>query len=161
MPQHFAALLAHRGGMWSGRELDVTTYEDLDGLVETMRDAADAGTALLFVEEDDEYLAIVRVDGDRDPRCFISDDRAVRTSPVAALVMEDLAADEADDEDEEEGIRPDPEPAGDDDLVADFGISATTLTDLIAEEGMLPADIITAICEKAGCADVLESVREG
>ena len=41
---------------------------------------AEGGTALFFLEENDEYLAIVRVDGDGDPRTFISDGRAVGTS---------------------------------------------------------------------------------
>jgi hypothetical protein len=32
---------------------------------------------------------------------------------------------------------------------------------LCGEEGLLPADVITRICAKAGCADVLEEIREG
>lgn len=161
MPQYFAALLADSGGRWTGREEEVADYADLDHLVESMRDFGDGGRVLLFVEEDDEYLAILRVDGDRDPRAFISDDRAVRTSAVAALVMEDLAPDAAAEDDEEEGTRPDPIPVGDLDLVEDFGVDADSLLALCHTEGMLPADIITAICEKAGCADVLEDLRGG
>ncbi len=137
--------------------------EDLDALVETLRDVADGGTALFFLEEDDEYLAIVRVDGDADPRTFISDDRAVGTSAMAALVMEDLAPpEEADgDDDDDEGTRADAEVAGDTEIVAPFGVPGDTLVDLCATEGMLPADIITAICEKAGCAEALDELREG
>jgi hypothetical protein len=30
---------------------------------------------------------------------------------------------------------------------------------LCAEEGALPADIIAAVCEAAGCLDVLEKLR--
>jgi putative tRNA adenosine deaminase-associated protein len=161
VPQYFAATLAESGGRWTGREEEVGDYADLDHLVESMRDYGDGGRVLLFVEEDDEYLAILRVDGDLDPRAFISDDRAVRTSAVAALVMEDLAAETVVDEDEEEGTRPDPIPVGDLDLVADFGVDADGLIGLCHTEGMLPADMITAICEKAGCADVLEDLRGG
>ena len=32
---------------------------------------------------------------------------------------------------------------------------------LCAEEGLLPADVLTTLCERAGCDDVLESLREG
>lgn len=159
MPQYFAAVLARSDDAWSGREIDMETVEDLDSLVESMRDLADGGTALFFLEEDDEYIAIARVDGDLDPRTFISDDRAVQTSPRAALVMEDIALVPESDDDEEEGIKPDPEPAGDTDIVADFGTDAATLVQLCSEEGMLPADVITAICEKAGCADALDDLR--
>lgn len=161
---YFAAALAQSPDGWSGREIDMETVEDLDSLVETLRDlSSDGGAVLFFLEEDDEYLAIVRVDGDADPRTFISDDRAVGTSDLAALVMEDVTPpEEAEgDDDDDEGTRPDAEVAGDVEVVASFGISGKRLVELCATEGMLPADIVTAICEKAGCADVLDEVREG
>lgn len=159
MPLYFAAVLARHDGDWNGREIDMDSIEDLDSLVELMRDFADGGTALFFLEEDDEYLAIARVDGDFDPRTFISDDRAVQTSPRAALVMEDIVVLPETEDDEEEGIKPDPEPVGDTDIVADLGTDSETLLGLCAEEGMLPADVITAICEKAGCSDALDELR--
>ena len=159
MSTHFAAVLARTAKGWVGREVDMTAISDLDELADEMRDVGGSGTALLFLEEDDEYLAIVRVDGDKDPRTFISDDRAVATSALAALVMQDVVAPEPADEDEEEGIKPEPEAVGDADIVADLGISSETLLDLCVEEGYLPADVMTAICEKAGCIDVLDEVR--
>ena len=157
---YFAAVLSRINDVWSGDELDLEVVEDLDGLVERLRDAADGGTALLFLEEDDEYVAIVRVDDDLDPRIFISDARAGATSALAAMVLEDTAVEAPEeDEDEEEGTRPIEEPAGDDYIVGDFGITAATLLSLCAEKGMLPADVITAICEKAGCIEALEDLR--
>jgi putative tRNA adenosine deaminase-associated protein len=160
---YFAAALVQSPSGWTANEVDMENVEDLDTLVELLRDHAEGGTAVFFLEEDDEYLAIVRVDGDSDPRTFISDDRAVGNSTLASLVMEDVAPpEEADvDEDDDEGTRPDAEVAGDADIVSSFGVSAQHLIDLCATEGMLPADIVTAICEKAGCADVLDEVREG
>jgi putative tRNA adenosine deaminase-associated protein len=160
---YFAAALVQSTDGWSAREVDMDNVEDLDSLVELLRDAAESGTALFFLEEDDEYLAIVRVDGDGDPRTFISDDRAVGTSNLAALVMEDVAPpEEADaEDDEDESTRPDAEVAGDADIVASFGVPADRLVDLCHTEGMLPADIVSAICEKAGCLDALDEIREG
>jgi putative tRNA adenosine deaminase-associated protein len=160
---YFAAALARSPEGWHGREVDMEHVEDLDTLVELLRDVAEGTTVLFFLEEDDEYLAIVRVDGDGDPRTFISDDRAVGTSPLASLVMEDLAPPEdvEVDEDDDEGVRPDAEVAGDAEIVASLGVSADALVALCATEGMLPADIVTAICEKAGCADTLDQIREG
>ena len=160
---YFAAALSRSADGWTGREVDMEEIEDLDSLVELLRDLAEGGTALFFLEEDDEYLAIVRVDGDRDPRTFISDDRAVGTSAMAALVMEDLAPpDEAEvDEDDDEGTRPDAEVAGDTEILASFGVTSEHLLELCATEGLLPADIVTAVCEKAGCAEALDELREG
>lgn len=160
---YFAAALVQGPDGWTAREVDMETVEDLDSLVELLRDSADGGTALFFLEEDDEYLAIVRVDGDGDPRTFISDDRAVGTSALAALVMEDVTPpEEAEaDDDDDEGTRPDAEVAGDADIVASWGIPADRLVELCQTEGMLPADIVTAVCEKAGCVEVLDEIREG
>ncbi|HEU0132744.1 MAG TPA: tRNA adenosine deaminase-associated protein [Mycobacteriales bacterium] len=159
---YFAAALAQSPDGWTGTAVDMENVEDLDSLVELLRDLADGGTALFFLEEDDEYLAIVRVDGDGEPRTFISDDRAVGLSPLAAVVMEDLAPPpEAEpDEDDDDGVRPDAEVAGDEEIVASYGVPGSALVALCATEGMLPADVITAVCEKAGCADALDELRE-
>jgi putative tRNA adenosine deaminase-associated protein len=77
--------------------------------------------------------------------------------------MEDLAPPEdvEVEEDDDEGVRPDAEVAGDAEIVASFGVPADALVALCATEGMLPADIVTAICEKAGCAEALDAIREG
>ncbi len=158
MALYFAAIVGQSGDVWIGREVDLDTVEDLDALADLMRDTIEDGPALFFLEEDDEYVAIVRVDGDGDARTFISDERAVNTSAHAAMVMEDITVTEPE-EDEEEGIRPEAVPFGDADLVASFGVPADSLLALCAEEGRLPADVITAICEKAGCADVLDDLR--
>lgn len=159
MSIYFAAVLAPTASGWVGRELDMKGIEDLDALADQMRETSDEGTVLFFLEEDEEYLAIVRVDGEGDPRTFISDDRAVGTSALAELVMQDVAPPEPAEEDEEEGIKPEPEAVGDAEIVASFGISSDTLLELCAEEGYLPADIMTAICEKAGCVDLLDEIR--
>jgi putative tRNA adenosine deaminase-associated protein len=158
---YFAAILAYNAGRWTGREFDLESHDDLDSVVEELRDFGDGGTALLFLEEDDEYLAIVRVDGDSDPRTFISDDRVVGTSTLASMLMEDVAVPEEPEDEDDEGTRPDAETAGDRDIVSSFGISSEHLLELCGEEGMLPADITTAICEKAGCADILDEIRGG
>lgn len=160
---YFAVALSESPSGWTGREVDMDAVEDLDSLVELLRDSDTGGSVLFFLEEDDEYVAIVRVDGDREPRTFISDDRAVATSTYAGMLMEDVAPPEdvEVDDDDDEGTRPDAEVAGDADIVSSFGITSDTLLGLCATEGMLPADIVTAICEKAGCGDVLDEIREG
>jgi putative tRNA adenosine deaminase-associated protein len=165
---YFAAALARTEGGWIGEELDLSEVEDIEQLAEALRDlSADGpGPALLLLEEDDEHLAVVRVDGGAgsldEPRVFLSDRRAVLASDVAQMLWEDTEApvDDEDDE-EEEGTRPIAEPVGDAAILADLGTPADKLLELCAEEGLLPADVLTAVCERAGCEDVLESLREG
>ncbi|MEP7053794.1 MAG: tRNA adenosine deaminase-associated protein [Actinomycetota bacterium] len=159
MSQYFAALIHRSTDGWSGEEMVLDDIEDLDGLVDEVRDRTD-GLALLFLEEDDEYFALVRIDGDRDARTFISDVRAIDSFPLAARIMEDeVPITPA--EDDEDSPPPATIPAGDPTIVEDLGISSADLVELCGEEGLLPADVITAICAKAGCADVLEEIREG
>lgn len=168
---YFAAVLARRGGDWVGAEIDLTDAEDLDGVVDVMRVAVgeDVETTLLLFEENDEWLAIVRVDDDSDPRVFVSDGRVIDTSPLGALLGEAAAVqddedddidDDADDDDEEDDDdRAAGDPIGDADLVSDLGTSSDRLLKLCAEEGQLPADILSAVCESAGCLETLEQLR--
>ncbi len=164
---YFAAALARTEGGWTAQEVDLDEVEDLEALVEVLREQTGEGDgpALLLLEEDDEYVAVVRVDGGTgsldEPRVFLSDRRAVQASDVAAMLWEDSAlADEVEDDDDE-GTRPVAEPVGDAALLTDLGTGADDLLALCQEEGLLPADVLTAVCERAGCLDALESVREG
>jgi putative tRNA adenosine deaminase-associated protein len=173
---HFAALAARTDDGWHSTEVELDGLADIDAVADVMRDASvDDGPVLLFVEEDDEWFAIVRVDGVGEPRTFISDARVVPGSELAALVYEEEAVedvfdepesslDEDDDdveleEEEEPAARPDAEPRGTTDVLADLGISASQLLAMCAEEGMLPADVITAVCERLGCAEEIEVYR--
>jgi putative tRNA adenosine deaminase-associated protein len=170
---YVASALARIDAAWFGDDVSLDELEDLDSVVEMLREVIgdDADTGLLFVEEDDEWLAVLRIDADGDPRVFISDSRVVATSEVAALLAEgaiDLVAAEEDEtpdeEEDDEGddaevALADGDPAGDTSLMSDLGTSAARLLALCAEEGALPSDIIAALCEAAGCLDVLEKLR--
>jgi putative tRNA adenosine deaminase-associated protein len=164
---YFAAALARTDSGWTGEELDLGEVEDLDALADLLRDQTGEGPgpALLMLEENDEYIALVRVDGSAgtllEPRVFLSDRRAVQSSEFAAMLWEQDEVEEDDEEDEDEGTRPIAEPVGDTELLSDLGVPAEVLLELSAEEGLLPADVLTALCERAGCVDVLEQLREG
>ena len=160
---YFAAALARTDSEWAGSELDLADVEDLEQLADVLRDLVGDGDgpSLLLLEEDDEYVAVLRVDGGAgaldEPRVFLSDRRAVQGSDVAAMLWQQG---EDDDEDDDEGTRAVAEPVGDTGLLTDLGTSSSELLRLCAEEGTLPADVITEVCERAGCVDVLEGLRE-
>ena len=172
---YFAAALALSADGWTGRELNLDGMTDLDALADELRDLTGdgPGPALLLFEEDDEYVAVVRVDGSAgslsEPRIFLSDRRAVLQSEVAAMLWEDTyeepsAASEddedSDEDDEEDNSHPGSEPVGDRDLLSDLGTPAAALLGLCAEEGLLPADVLTVVGERAGFVDVLEGLRD-
>jgi len=176
---YFAAALARTPSGWTATEVDLDEIHDFATLADILRDVDDdekAETTLLFLEEDDVYVAIVRVDGAEDPRVFVSDSRAGEESRIAQLLLDEVgppvsvpfsvdevldAGDDAAVAEDEPAEPTDVMPAGDSDLVADLGTPAATLLALCAHEGLLPADVITAVAEKAGCLDELEEIREG
>jgi putative tRNA adenosine deaminase-associated protein len=170
---YIATALARDAKGWAGDEILLDDIEDLDAMVERVRDVAgeDADVVLLAVEEDDEWVGVLRLDADDEPRVFLSDVRMLETSdlagvlgeaavdrePVDELGDEDESAD--DDDDDDEGTRIDGEPVGDAGLLADLGTPAARLLALCAAESVLPGDIIAEVCEAAGCLDVLERLR--
>jgi putative tRNA adenosine deaminase-associated protein len=181
---------------WAGDEVDLEPelVADLDALVDSLdpvieRCALSCGEApqdatgtLVLLEEDDEWLGVLRVQ-DLDVRVFISDRRAVLTSElaerffadavgvdpvgvsdVAGLLTDDLDLPAAPDTGTSEPLdsdRPRIEPAGDAELLSDLGTSAAELLALSNAGGRLPADVLTAIADAAGAGEVLEELRGG
>ncbi len=165
---YFAAALTRTEGGWTGRELDLDEVEDLEDLADELRELTGegAGPALLLFEENDEYVGLVRVDGGAgsltEPRVFLSDRRAADGPGTAALLWEDVEDEDVEeDDDEDEGTRPVSEPVGDAGLLADLGTPAEALLDLCAEEGLLPADVLTAVAERGGFLEALDGLRDG
>ena len=162
---YFAAALARTDQGWTGVELDLSEVDDLEVLTDLLRDLTGdgEGPALMMLEEDDEYVGLVRVDGGAsslgEPRVFLSDRRAVQQSEVAAMLWE--ATEVSDDDDDDEGTRPIAEPVGDTSLLADLGTPPDLLLETCAEEGLLPGDVLAVLCERAGCLDAFELLREG
>lgn len=171
---YVATAIARADDGWIGDELELDEVDDLDGVVELLRQVVgdESNPALLFVEEDDEWFGVLRLDSDGEPRVFISDARVIASSDIAGMLgeaavdselPEEPVEDEArpDDDENDEGTRADADPAGDSGLLADLGTPAPRLLAMWAKEGQLPSDVITALCEAAGCLDVLERVRGG
>lgn len=159
---YFTAVLAREGRTWSTHALDVEAMNDLGELAAELRIVvADDAPVLLLVEREDAWWGVVRVDGEEDPRVFVSDAAAVAASPYAAILdvvasTTDVAVEAEGDEDNE------PVPAGtcagDLDVLADLGTSPEDLQEMCDDE-LLPMDALAAVAEGAGFAEVLDSLR--
>ena len=155
---YFAAVLVRTDEQWEAREADLDDVEDSVGMTALARAASvDDEPVLLFVEQEDTWFAIVRVDGEEDPRIYVSDVAAVARSAYADALLTADVLDGLELEDDDEAVLP-PGPAGDETVLVDLGVSAQLLADLAGEAG-LPADAIAVIAERLGCADELETVR--
>ena len=169
---HFAAAVTRGAESWAAAELDLSGVADVEEITDRLRDVDPAAAvSLLFVESDDAYLAILRLDEGEDLRVFGSDSVFAEESRLGAILLGDIEeqlpdiadADEepAEDEDEERpSTEPDIEPVGDPELLADLGMPGGRLLELCAQEGMLPADLTAEICQAIGAGDEIEELRE-
>ena len=148
---YFTAVLARDGDKWFPRNVDVEALESLDELADALRarEVGDAEPVLAFIEREDAWWAVVRVDGDEDPRVFVSDIAGAAASTYSEMleveIDEDVGAATA-------GY------AGDVDLLADLGTSPEDLQEMCDDE-MLPVDALAAVAEAGGFAEVLDSLR--
>jgi putative tRNA adenosine deaminase-associated protein len=153
---YFAAVFAQTEAGWVGTEADLIEAAVMDDVSDLLREAAleTAGDpVLLLVEEDDEWFAVLRLDGEEDPRVFLSDTRACSTSELAGLLYQFIGAAE---EAPEGGV--DGAPDGDRELLVDLGMDAQGLDEL--SERVLPADALLIVADKAGFADEFDRLHE-
>ena len=149
---YFTAVLAREGRTWRAHDVDVESIKDRDELTDELRAAAeDDEPVLLLVEREDAWWAVVRIDGDDDPRVFVSDAVGAAASSYSELLELDVDAD--DDEAElADGC------AGDLDVLGDLGTSPDALKEMCDDE-VPPMDALATVAEAAGFAEVLDSLR--
>ncbi|MEV6208705.1 hypothetical protein [Kitasatospora sp. NPDC051914] len=182
---YFAAVLARTDGGWDVSETELDDVETLADLADLAREAAqDDDSVLVFIEQEDAWFGVVRVDGEDDPRIFVSDGAAAARSSYGSVLTDELidaedfddldvlvadveeddeeaaaeSGEDADDEDADGPIGAQAGPLGDSDLLADFGLSARELLAL-AGEGAVPGDALAEIADALGAGEVLEAVR--
>jgi putative tRNA adenosine deaminase-associated protein len=148
---YFTAVLLRDGDKWSARDVDIDEGGDLGELTDQLR-LIEAGDepVLVFIEREDAWWAVVRVDGDEDPRVFLSDVVAISASTYRSMLELPETEDDAD--------RPAGGCGGDFDVLADLGTSPEELRELCEEE-TVPMDALAVVAEAGGFAEVLDSLR--
>ncbi|MER5184868.1 hypothetical protein ABT009_42425 [Streptomyces sp. NPDC002896] len=178
---YFAALLARTEDGWEASDTELDDVETLSDLTDLAREASvDDDTVLVFIEQEDAWFGVVRVDGEEDPRIYVSDAAAAaRSSYGEILLTDELLGRDPDAEDDldaldldgtEEG-EPEDDGAEDDDEAADAADSVPSgpigdteiLADLGVDEKELLAldggDALGEIADVLGASEVLETVR--
>lgn len=157
---HFAAVACRSGRHWTIEEVSLADCETVEDIADLARDY-DGEVRIVLVEEDDEYAALVRVDGDEDPLAFLTDGHAADRYPLAAAVAVDLVEIGEDELEDDEDAPPahDSAPFGDAEIVTDLGTGAETLLALCTHEGTLPMDVLVAVAERAGFGEQFEDLR--
>ena len=147
---YFTAVLARTGRAWTVHDLDLDSEGDLKELASDLRDLTDSDEpVLLLLEREDAWWAVVRVDGEEDPRVFLSDVAGAAVSSYAAL----LDVDSESDDDVAPGTC-----GGDLDLLVDLGTSTEALQEM-CDDPPLPMDAMAAVAEAGGFGEILDSLR--
>ncbi|HEY9328311.1 MAG TPA: hypothetical protein VIS09_08765 [Streptomyces sp.] len=183
---YFAALLARTEDGWEASDTDLDDVETLSDLTDLAREASvDEDTVLVFIEQEDAWFGVVRVDGEEDPRIYVSNASAAARSSYGEILLTDellgrepgaedsIAAleelvgldgtedgepetpDNSTTDDDDDGPDPDAVPAG---PLGDTGV----LSDLGLPEAellMLRTEALAEIADALGAAEVLETVR--
>lgn len=150
---YFTAVVAREGRRWAAHDVDVDSVEDLGELADELRGMVDEDEpVLLLVEREDAWWGVVRIDGEDDPRVFVSDAAGAAASPYRSIL------EIADGDDDEEHVAAPGTCAGDFDVLADLGTTPEALREMCDDE-LLPMDALAAVAEGAGFAEVLDSLR--
>ncbi|MFJ1731548.1 hypothetical protein [Streptomyces sp. NPDC088254] len=172
---YFAALLARTEDGWEASDTELDDVETLSDLADLAREASpDEDTVLVLIEQEDSWFGVVRIDGEEDPRIYVSDAAAAARSSYGEILLTDEllgrdsdAADDLDaldldgtedgedDSDEDDGSTGGAVPhgpVGDPGILDDLGVG-------VKELKSLSSDALTEIAEALGASEVLETVR--
>jgi putative tRNA adenosine deaminase-associated protein len=174
---YFAALLARTEDGWEASDTELDDVETLSDLADLAREASpEDDTVLVLIEQEDGWFGVVRIDGEDDPRIYVSDAAAAARSSYGEILLTDellgrepdddesdldaLDLDgtedgEPDDDDDDDGTSADSvphSPVGDAEILDDLGVSAKELR-------TLDEDALSTIAEALGASEVLETVR--
>ncbi|MEV6419933.1 hypothetical protein [Streptomyces sp. NPDC051662] len=177
---YFAALLARTEDGWEASDTELDDVETLSDLTDLAREASvDEDTVLVFIEQEDAWFGILRVEGEEDPRIYVSDAAAAARSSYGEILIDELLGRDDDDPaddldtldlDGTEDGEPDENDEEEEDIPLKNGETVPTgavgdreiLTDLGLSEAdllALDSDAMAEIAEALGAAEVLETVR--
>jgi putative tRNA adenosine deaminase-associated protein len=144
------ALAAYREeDVWQPQELVHDVLVDVDTLAHALRRFPGDGGAVGLVGVDEDFFLIVRVAGTAT-RVLLSDVTAAGEWELAASAVESMGLPTLQDDDE-------PVPAGDLALLADLGLDATEMGELLDEEGELyPDEVLSDVARVLGFGELFD-----
>ncbi|CAB4863741.1 unannotated protein [freshwater metagenome] len=147
----FAVAVWREEGIWMAAALPVRGAITAEALTSALRQFPGEGGVYGLVAVSDEFFAAVHQIGDRT-RAFISDSTAILDWSLADELAEMIGLQVEEDELE------DFEAIGDLSIFADFGLDATEVSMLCADDEMYPDEQVKVIAKRVGFAAQLASV---
>lgn len=143
------ALAAFRDGdEWQVQELTHHHLVDIETLAEALRRLPGDVGAVGLVEIDEDFFVLVRVVGD-STRVLLSDVTAADDWDLAASVVDFLGVAQPDAEDDQV-------PVGDLALLADLGMPAVDLAELLDDVDLYPDEILSDVADVLGFGELFD-----
>ena len=146
----FAVAAFREDGEWRVQELVYDLAADVDTIAHALRRFPSDAGALGLVGIDEDFFLLIRVDGSRT-RVLLSDITAADEWEIAASAVEFLHLPMPDDDDDQV-------PAGELDLIADLGMSAGEMGELIDDVDLYPDEMLSEVARQLGFGELFDDV---
>lgn len=138
----FALAAWRAGGEWEIDDIAPPAYDSVDTVAHALRRFCVDGVAVGMIAVDEDFFVLVRVD-DLRTRVLLSDVTAADQWELAESALDFLGLPPPEDDDH-------PEPAGDLDLLADLGVSAVDLGELLDDVELFPDEMLSEVADGLG-----------
>jgi len=139
-------------GVWNLAEIPLHALDDVDAIAHELRRYPGETGALALISVDEDFVLLVRAQGTL-VRVLLSDATAAPDWELARSAVDHLGVHVEVDEEEEA-------PAGNLDILADMGISAADMGELLDDPDLYPEDVLAEIAEIAGFGDEFDQYLE-
>lgn len=147
------AVVAYRDeGTWNLAELPLHALDDVDAIARELRRYPGDTGALALLAIDEDFVILVRAQGTL-VRVLLSDATAAPDWVLARSAVDHLGVHVEVDEDEQA-------PAGDLGILADLGITAAEMGELLDDYELDPEEVLAEIAEIAGFGDEFDEYLE-
>lgn len=151
----YAVICFRVDGRWEVSVLPEVLTDDLDGLIEAVRQQPGENGAFALVDVADEFFVVVRVQHGRT-RLLLSDVTAADDWDLAAQVLDELDLDVPAEDDPDEVW-----PAGDLGVFDDMGLDAMELGAILSDVDAYADEILGVLARRLGFAEEFERVVDG
>lgn len=149
-PSDFAVVIYREDDVWEAEVLPTVLTENLDGLIQALRQQPGIGGAIGLTAVGDDFFVALRVLGN-NVSIFLSDVTASVDWPLARQVLDYLDIPVPDDEDLDQVL-----PVGDMSIFADLGIDEMELGALSGDLDLFPDEVLASLARRIGFGQALE-----
>ena len=147
------AVVAYRDeGTWNLAELPLHALDDVDAIAHELRRYPGDNGALALLSIDEDFVILVRAQGTL-VRVLLSDATAAPEWSLARSAVDHLGVHVEIDEEEQA-------PAGSLDILADLGLSADDMTEILEDLDLEPEEVLAEIADAIGFGDEFDELLD-